>query len=199
MKKETIIQTALAIIAIAGFIIGIYFIVRLVNGPGDKKEQAPFDYAQGKKTYTHPDYGFTFNYPANFKLGKFQEGAGEVILVQAKTSPQPSPSQGEGAQAGFQIFVSLYEEKNPLSKAIIQESAPDMKISNDKEIEIGAKLREQEDRSLAPAEENIKALSFDTSDTHEIWFVQDGNLYQITSFKDFGGRMEEIIKSLRFN
>lgn len=194
MKKESIITTITFTVLIAAFAMGIYFIVRLVNGPGSFEDGPRSGIMSGElKTYTHPDYGFTFNYPAGFKLGRFPEGDGEVILVQSEDGKQ-----------GFQIFISLYEEEKPLSKAIIQESAPDMKISNDKEIEIGAKLREQEDRSLAPAEENIQALSFDSTgsgggDTHEIWFVQDGNLYQVTSFTDFGGQMEKILETLRFN
>jgi hypothetical protein len=179
MKKETIIQAALIIIAIIAFALGIYFIVQLVNGPDSGKKTEEAIMSGELKTYTHPDYGLTFNYPANFKLGKFPEGEGEVILVQSEDGKQ-----------GFQIFISLYQEKNPLSKAIIQQSAPDLKISNDQEIEIGAG--------------KIQALSFDSAgtsggDTHEIWFVVEGNLYQISSFPDFGGRMEEIIKSLRFN
>ena len=165
-SKEKIVTAITFALLIGALIAGIYFIVRLVNGPAGGEKTRDAIMSGELKTYTHPDYGFTINYPAGFKLGKFPEGEGEVILV-----------QGEDGKQGLQIFVSLYEEENALSKAKIEEAAPSMQITNDKEIELG--------------QDKIKAISFETSgtgsgDTQEIWFVADGNLYQVTSYKEFG-------------
>jgi len=199
MKKETIITSITLVVLIAVFALGIYFIVRLVNGPGNKKEQVPFDYAQGKKTYTHPDYGFSFDYPADFKIGKFPEGDGEIILVQDSTpSTDSAPRQGSG-QAGFQIFISKYDELEELSFDIIKKATQDSTLG---ELEKGPTLNRT--RSDLESGKEIQTFSFemkgeDGKNTHEIWFVQNGNLYQVTSYKEFGDKMEEIIKTIRFN
>ena len=152
-----------------------------------------------EQTYTHPDYGFTLRYPGNLKLGKFPEGEGEILLLQ----PTPSlPSENGGGASvpplnerggqeglGFQIFISPYNETEEFSKEVILKADPKMKIENDKIISLGA--------------EEISALTFDSSNdsgsTHEVWFVADGNLYQATSFQQYGEEMERILGSLRFD
>lgn len=185
MSKEKIITAVTFIALIAAFVTGIFFIVRLVNGPGDKKEQAPFDYAQGKKTYTHPDYGFSFEYPADFTIGNFGEGDGETVLAQAADG-----------KSGFQIFVSPYDEPEELSLAVIKKTAQDLKIKNEKEITVGRDALKAFSFTL---EELVAEGDSGERATNEIWLVQNGNLFQFTSYEEFGGRMEEIIKSLRFN
>ena len=151
------------------------------GGSGQTSPQPSPNKGEGEaqeQVYTHPDYGFTLRYPGNLKLGKFPEGEGEIILL-----------QGTSANEGFQIFISPYNETEEFSKEVILKADPKMKIENDKTIALGT--------------EEISALAFDSSNesnpTHEVWFVADGNLYQCTSFKQYGGEMERVLGSLRFN
>lgn len=190
MKKENYTQiiVIVAIVAILGFagFFGFKEIKKAMNNGGDSKilselssdSSANITGSSEEQVYTHPDYGFTLRYPGNLKLGKFPEGEGEIILL-----------QGTSANEGFQIFISPYNETEEFSKEVILKADPKMKIENDKTISLGS--------------EGISVLSFDSSNesspTHEVWFVADGNLYQCTSFMQYGGEMERILQSLRFN
>jgi len=211
-NKEKIATAITFIVLIAAFATGVYFLVRLVNGPDSLEDGPRSEIMSGElKTYTHPDYGFTFNYPANFTIGNFGEGEGDVILVQdSQLGSEASKSQAADStsspQAGFQIFVSLYEEEKPLSKAIIQEAFGAQEVKNFQESKGPTLNRPRSDldsagqgEALEEVLEEILAFSFDTQDTHEIWFVADGNLYQVTSYKEFGSEMEKILETLRFN
>jgi hypothetical protein len=134
----------------------------------------------GTKTYTHPEYGFTFDYPADFTLGKFPEENGETILV-----------QGADGKKGVQIFVAPYDEKGELSLDMIRKSAGDLVVKNEKESQIGR--------------DKIKAFTFDLSsksgdmETRAVWFVVDKNLYQIGSYQEFSNDLDKIMASWRFN
>lgn len=56
---------------------------------------------------------------------------------------------------------------------------------------------------IASASEAISAISFDSTDvnignTHEVWFIGKGELYQFRTYKEFGAGMEEILKTFKF-
>lgn len=241
MKKNFIIQSIVITVLLAIFGAAGFFVWRSVRqAVGDKglttpsqdlTPVLPFVRRGGEgsngqeQTYTHPDYGFTFKYPAGFTLGKFPEGEGEVILVQGTNPPNPLYQGGnpettplnkgdEGGFQGFQIFISPYTEKEEFSKEVILKADPKMKIENEKYIEIGGVASSGEtatDVADSPLSAlPLRALSFDseneststslsTGGTHEVWFVADGNLYQFTSFKDYGAKMEEVLQSITFN
>ena len=198
MKKSTLTQIVVILVFFAVLAAAGYFIWRSVSGsldtrPRDVRGRVSRDGSQ-EQVYTHPDYGFTLRYPAGLKLGKFPEGEGEIILLQGANAPL---TKGDGGIEGFQIFISPYKEKEEFSKEVILKADPKMRIENDKAISLGA--------------EEISALVFDSvndsgapsaalgAGTHEVWFVADGNLYQCTSFKEYGEEMERILGSLRFN
>jgi hypothetical protein len=188
MSNSKLIQPLVIIVFVSIFAVAGYFVWRSVSGSLDTRLRVNRSRVSNpetngtvvgeEQTYTHPDYGFTLKYPGGYTLGRFPEGEGEVVLIQGKNS-------GEG----FQIFISPYDETEEFSKEVILKADPKMKIENEKTISLGT--------------EGLSALSFDSSGdtgaTHEVWFVADGNLYQCTSFKNFGGRMEDILQSVRFN
>jgi len=138
------------------------------------------------KTFTHPDFGFSFAYPDNFALKRFPGDGEDSIVV-----------QGKDGKNGLQMMISAYDEKDDLSLASVKNAAGELTIGDEKEITIGAK-------------NDIKAFSFtltnpdadpgDVSGTlNEIWFTRDGKLYQISSYPDFAGYMEKILQSFSFN
>jgi len=188
MKKSNLIQFLVIIVFVSIFAVAGYFVWRSVSGSLDTRLRVNRSRVSNpetngtvvgeEQTYTHPDYGFTLKYPGGYTLGRFPEGEGEVVLIQGKNS-------GEG----FQIFISPYNETEEFSKEVILKADPKMKIENDKTVSLGA--------------EGISALSFDSSGdtgaTNEVWFVVDGNLYQATSFKQYGEEMERVLGSIRFN
>lgn len=202
MKKEKFVQIIVilvfvVILGVAGFF-AYKEIKKALNNDGTSKiselssdSLANITENGGEQVYTHPDYVFTLRYPAGLKLGKFPEGEGEIFLL-----------QGSSAQEGFQIFISPYNEEEEFSKEVILQADPKMKIENEKWIEIG-KVASSGETATGVADSPLPALSFDStneaSQTHEVWFVADGNLYQATAFKQYGGEMERILGSIRFN
>lgn len=217
--KNKITQAVTIVVIIVGLGVAGYFgykeIRKAVSG-GETKFRNDIrnlvsDTQDNPQTYTHPDYGFTFNYPPGFTLGRFPEGEGEIVLLQGNP-PQPSLSQREGENSspsqdkdgdspsplakgrtggvlGFQLFITAYEENKPLSFELIKEQAKELNPNNEKTIVLD--------------EGEITALSFDSESdsgkTREIWFEAYGNLYQATSFPEFGDSMEKIIETIRFN
>lgn len=203
MKKENYTQIIVIVVFVAILGSAGYFgwkeIKKAMNNGGDSKilsELSSDSLANIKENgeeqvYTHPDYGFTLRYPGNLKLGKFPEGEGEIILL-----------QGASANEGFQIFISPYNETEEFSKEVILKAEPKMKIENDKNIKIGGITTGEEGNDQTTVLP-IQALSFDSSSdsgtTHEVWFVADGNLYQATSFSQYGTEMERVLGSITFN
>ena len=157
----------------------------------------------GNKTFTHPGYGFSFNYPSDWNATSFTEGDGETVLVQKSVSVTP-PSQGgekEGVKppsqggekegvAGVQIYISLFDEQETvLTKERILQDIPDLKITNDKPIKFAGTL---------------DALSFDSVNdaglnTKEIWFVHNGFLYQISAITGSETILNKMIGTWKFN
>lgn len=198
MSKDKIIQSIVILVFLAMFGVAGYYIWRSVGGDfsflgnKDTSEKMEAELAVTGQTYTHPDFGFTFKYPDGYTLGKFGEGEGEVILVQ---------DAGNNRQ-GFQLYITVYEESEPLSKEIILKAAPQMVIKNEKKITLDEPDNSAEE-GVEPSPP-LEALVFDTEntatgDTHEIWFVAGENLYQASSYVQFGNQLETILKTFSFN
>lgn len=114
------------------------------------------DYA----TYTHPRYGFSFDYAADFTVQTFDDPAGEVVLV---TNP--------ALDMGLQIFMQPFDEPSEaLTLARIRRDVPDFEVA------------EAVERHLSYTD--IPAIYFRRFDPvigelREAWFAYNGVLYQI--------------------
>jgi len=153
-------------------------------------QNSPKSDLNGFKTYTHPGYGFSFDYPGGWNVSSFAEGEGEVVLIQPVRS-QPSgtaavPPVAERTSNGLQIYISMFdEEETSLTKERILADIPDMLIENDKQIKIA---------------NAIDALSFDSANeagdkTKEVWFVYNSFLYQITAAAGSEATLNTIIQT----
>ena len=142
------------------------------SSPQEVQNQAP---PEGQKIYENGKYGFSFSHQKEFSVSEFTEGGADVVLVR------------NGAANGvFKVSVSPFDEPGPITKKRILQDIPKMLISDDKEISVGGK----------------KALSFTNKDTagetFEIWFVYNGNLYQISAFPKFGKELDKILTTWKF-
>lgn len=129
------------------------------------------------RNYTHPGYGFSFEYPAGWNASSFSEGEGEVVLM-----------QNTDKQASLQIYIMMFEETGPITKERILEDLPDLKIVSEKQINIAG---------------TINALSFESENessqkTQEVWFVYNNFLYQISAAGN-GEVLDKIIQTWKFN
>jgi hypothetical protein len=148
---------------------------------GDVSAERDTKTNQELQTYTHPTHGFTFSYPKGYTIGTFPEEGGEIVLV-----------QGGEATKGFQMFISSYDESAPLSQELIKTAAPDMPMENVEMVKVGIGGFD----GITFISESPSAAK---TRTKELWFVVDGTLYQSTSYEAFGGEMEKILQSLRFD
>lgn len=133
--------------------------------------------------YTDSQYKFSFEYPKDFTVTKFQEGEyGNTILVSRK-----DPSTGSG-QESFQIFIAPFDEPGPLTKERVLIDLPDLVINN------------PENRILKNGAVALIFFSEESSigKTREVWFINGGYLYQISTYKELDGLVAAIISTWRF-
>ena len=82
----------------------------------------------GSQTFTHPAYGFSFQYPEGFRPESFSEGEGEMILVSG-------PNAGES----FQIYITPFDEEGPLTLERIKKDIPAIAAEEPQIVFIGQK------------------------------------------------------------
>jgi hypothetical protein len=170
MHKKNIIL--ILFLLIVGFVVYFFFFkidrsivfdtaaVKTPEVGGAPKTQT----ATGSK-YSHSDPVFSFEYPEGYAPSFIEEETGDSIIV----------SRGGDSLAGFQIFVTPFDEPNiELTPNRIQNDIPDIVMKNPETIALP---------------NGIKALSFvsrheSLGDTFEVWFVKDGYAYQFSSTRE---------------
>ncbi len=145
---------------------------------GDTKAENEIKNYEYTETYTSKKYRFTFNYPKEFHVSEIPTGDQDVILIQ-------NPNKEVGAQ----ILVSIAQEDVDLTADVIRKDLPDIEIGSPQKVEVG---------------ENRKGLSFVSDNenfggkSREVWFIYDGNLYQISTYYEFDDFLKGLFKSWKF-
>lgn len=108
--------------------------------------------------YINEQFGFSFNFPDDFTVGQFPEGAlAVVVLVQGETD--------------FQARITPFDEAGPLTPERLRADIPDLAILNPQQVLIGGGT--------------IPALVFGSEnaagETLEAWFIFQGLLIQVTA------------------
>ena len=136
--------------------------------------------ADMSETYTSPDYGFSFKYPKGFNATELEDDAGATVLV-----------QNAEEKKGFQIYITPFDEAEPLTGARILEDLPASEVIDPKDVLIG-------EGKAIPA---VIFLSTNPSfgKTREIWFVLGENLYQVTTYEGQDNLIGPILDMLKFN
>ncbi len=125
--------------------------------------------------YDSPNYNFYFDAPKGFRFTEIDDDRGVVILAEGST--------GES----FQIFVTPFDETDPLTPERIKKDLPQKVVSNPR----------------AATLDGTKAIAFlsreeGTGEVFEIWFVRDGRLYQITTEIKFADGLQAILQTWKF-
>ena len=190
MPKKTIIIILIAVIVIVA---GIFIFLNNKKSPqpiGEDKTGneiigneptftiTPSEENSENNVYIDSQYNFSFQYPKDFTATKFKEGEdGDTILIQQKDGKN-----------GFQIFIASFDEPGPLTKERILQDLPEMKIT------------EAENRVL---KNGIPALIFFSEETslgktREIWFIQNGYLYQVSTTAALDSLVAQIVATWKF-
>jgi len=133
-------------------------------------------------SFYHPLYGFSLNFSSDMKNSNFVEGEGEQILFQDDTGKW------------FQIYITPWDEGDNLSVSRIKEDLPNLPIENPQEVILG---HEQKD-GVGPRALIFWSRQDGLGETREVWFVQQGFLYQITTFKRLDTFLAETLATLTF-
>lgn len=140
-------------------------------------------------TFIHKKHNFSFNYPSDLKVSNFREGEGEQILFQGENGDPAG-----GGASWFQIYITPWDEGEGITVDRIKQDLPDILIKEPQFVILGPRQKE----GVGP-----KALIFFSQETglgetREVWFVQEGNLYQITAYKKLDSMIGEILSTLVF-
>lgn len=116
---------------------------------------------------------FSFNYPSSYEFTEQDDqSGGEVAFFQSDSG------------SAFQVFIMPFDEEGPMTPERIKKDIPGTKVESPVEIDLGG----------------IKALAFygrseSVENTFEVWFVNNGKLYQVTGFKESEEFLRNIIKT----
>lgn len=133
-------------------------------------------------TYFHKKYSFSFDYPSTFKTSNFIEGDGEQIQFQADNGDW------------FQIYVTPWDEGNIITPERIRKDLPNIVIKEPQQVVLGPKQKE----GVGPQALIFLSKDGTSIETREIWFVERGNLFQITTFKRLDPVIGNILSTLVF-
>jgi hypothetical protein len=138
----------------------------------------PAEPPEGHVQYVNEKYGFSYWHAPESTITEYDEGGGAMTIVH------------ENAQKmrGLQIFIVPYKEK-----VITEERF-------EKDVPSGVRLNIEE-TSLGYLD--IPAVTFNSYDeflgeTREVWFIYNGYLYEVTTFKGMGDWFGPIMKTWRF-
>ena len=147
-----------------------------INESPKPSEQA---FANLTEEYTSPDFGFSFRYPKDFSATELEDDAGATVLLQKS-----------GEREGFQIYISEFDEAEPLTGARILQDLPASEVIDPKDVLIG------EGKAINAVIFLSTSPSF--GKTREVWFIREGFLYQVTTYEGQDDFIGPILETLRF-
>lgn len=132
----------------------------------------------GYVKYENKKYGFFYYHPPEASIKEYDEGGGAmtIVLENAKTV------------RGLQIFIVPYSQ-NTISEERFK-------------LDVPSGIRENVEKTYI-GQPQVEAVTFNSYDsilgeTREAWFIYNGHLYEITTFKGVGDWFVPIMQSWRF-
>ena len=146
-------------------------------------------FGEGYLKFTHPERGFSVEYPQDLEVLKFDEGDGAETILFSRKENEHFPLLGK---RGFQIFIMPFEELE-LTKDKILKDLPEAIIEELQEVVLGVNT----------AGGDIKALIFWSQSpvidkTREVWFVHNSYLYEVTTYEHFDSELAKILSTWQF-
>lgn len=145
------------------------------------------------KRFTHPDYGFSLEYPKELSVERYLEADdAEIIVFQGENS---SFAKATEDRVGFQIFISPFGEDELLTKERILEDLPQAIIEEPLRVILNPG---------APVPNRVEGLLFwsespEIGKTREVWFTGENYLYEITTYGHLDTWLAKILSTWRFN
>ncbi len=143
------------------------------------KDLPPYVVPDLTKDYSNSNHGFSLKIPADFNVRESTLGGTDTIVFENEKTE------------GIQAVISPYEDKTVkiLTSDMIRSDIPDMDIRDVQEVEIG-----REHKGVAFKSDN-EAFS---GSSREVWFIFQGELYQISTYERFDGLLQKIFGTWKF-
>lgn len=184
MKKIALIALVPIFLVIGG---AWYFFGMRSDAPAEKvpevigipqetvAESAP-NVPEGWRKYANTQYGFALFVPPELSVVAFNEGEGAHTLT----------FESSDGRSGFQIFVVPYSEST-ITEERFRQDAP------------SGVMKERMDVVI----DGITAAAFFSEhslmgETREVWFLHDGYLFEVTTYKELDTWLAEIMRTWRF-
>ena len=135
-------------------------------------------------TYQNQSYHFSINYPNGYTVSNVNDpsAGGSTILIQDDST---------NGDAGIQIFISPYTDPDTdITPDFITQNAPDVTV-NDPQV-------------VAMSAGGGKGLAFESNNaafggaSREVWFIYNGNLYQISTYLQYGNLLQAMMGTWKF-
>ena len=126
--------------------------------------------------YSNKDFHFSLLFPANLESTEYKEQGGALTVS----------FQDPDTDEGFQVYVTPYSKK--------QIDAAQFKLD-----EPSGVVKEQQD-VLADGARGTKFYGYNATlgDTREVWFIHNGFLYEVTTFKVLDEWLNSIMQTWKF-
>lgn len=149
-----------------------------ISNEAENNQYAFVDF-ENPKEFIHETHNFSFLYPGNLSVGRFDEGDGETIVI-----------QNAEERVGFQIYITSVGEEIIMTRERIQEDLPDLEVRDPRPVQLG----EQSGQGLAFLSDNE---SYGGS-SREVWFTFNGYLYQISTYASLDPLLQQVLNSWEF-
>lgn len=131
---------------------------------------------EGFKEYRSEAYRFSVFYPSDLTVKEYKESGGAQTITFSNS----------GEEKSFQIFVLPYGE-NQVSEKRFKMDIPSGVIKEPVDVMI----------------DNVRATAFFSTNsvmgnTREVWFIKNGFLYEVTTYKDLDSWIAGIMQSWTF-
>jgi hypothetical protein len=175
MRQSILLKSFIIILALAAISGAVVLGLRVT--PEVRGDSEPF--GPLSETYIHPEFGFSFGYPASFTVNEIPHGEGSTfVLVEDSAHPRQ----------GFQVFTQPYDDAQPLTEARIRQDQPDIAMESVAPTQVAG----------APAISFVQFQTDDVGKTYEVWFVHQGTLYEVATYAERAAELRDILGTWTF-
>jgi hypothetical protein len=138
--------------------------------------------AEMSKTYTDPEYNFSFKYPDAFSINvipnDMPDQEGKLLVVQ------------NSAGQGFQMSIRPTDgEVTHLTAERIRQDLPDISINQPQEVIVG-----ESGKGIAFLSDNETFVG----GSREVWFIYNNNFYQISTYQRYDPFVQAVLSTWTF-
>ncbi|MEK7116547.1 MAG: hypothetical protein AAB837_00070 [Patescibacteria group bacterium] len=117
-----------------------------------------------EQKYSHENPAFSFSYTGDYKISSIADESGEAILVQSE-------------EFQMQIYTAPFDEDIVLTEERIKQDVPDMAMENTNVFSL----------------DDVNGVVFESEGMQNVWVVNDGFLYQISTYLNQKEEMQKIL------